>query len=114
MHQMFLALHPDKAGQAERVDMLRRPEQIKVVHFSGENTAKPWRRVLDESLADYWPDRSRDQDYVHMFAEEFEGYFLWVKQDGEWLRGAQKMSSHAWTLADFFVGEDGRFYRQPL
>jgi len=112
IHQMFLGLHPDKVENAERINLLRTPEKIKVVHFSGEDSAKPWRRVLDKELSELWPDRSRDADYERKFAEEFQGFFLWILRDPDWMAAAKVQSSHGWELEPFFVGEDGSMYRK--
>eukprot|EP00747_Dinoflagellata_sp_TGD_P169705 gnl/TRDRNA2_/TRDRNA2_199394_c0_seq1.p1 gnl/TRDRNA2_/TRDRNA2_199394_c0~~gnl/TRDRNA2_/TRDRNA2_199394_c0_seq1.p1 ORF type:complete len:598 (-),score=110.48 gnl/TRDRNA2_/TRDRNA2_199394_c0_seq1:57-1595(-) len=115
VHQMFLALHPDHSDSVERKAILRSPEQIKVVHFSGDDSAKPWCRVLDKKWEAHWPikdNRSRDAEYAAAFAEEFQGYFLWIKHDQEWLESSQVMSNQRWRLQDIYIGEDGKMYRR--
>jgi len=62
-------------------------------------------------LKEFWPNRNRDDDFVKLFAEEFQGYWLWVKRDKEWLESSKAMSSRSWELADFHVGDDGSMYR---
>lgn len=56
LHQMFYALHPDSVHRAERVRLLGQPEEIKIVHYSGVEAAKPWHRILDRKWADLWPN----------------------------------------------------------
>lgn len=46
-----------------------------------------------------------------MFAEEFQGYHLWVKRDASWLESCKVQSSYRSTIEDFFV-EDGHMYRK--
>ena len=38
MHQMFFALQPERAKSVERAKLLKTPEVIKVIHFSGYKT----------------------------------------------------------------------------
>uniref|UniRef100_A0A7S4V1T2 Hexosyltransferase n=1 Tax=Alexandrium monilatum TaxID=311494 RepID=A0A7S4V1T2_9DINO len=112
LHQMFFALHPDRADRAERVLLTGQPEKIKIVHFSGEPTAKPWHRVLDSKWADFWPDRSRDEEYTKLFADEFLGHWLWVKKD----RASFDTSSSNpknWDMEGMFLDEQGEIYRKP-
>ena len=109
LHQMFFALHPDRANYAERSVLLQTPEKIRVVHFSGKPTAKPWHRVLDKAWQDFWPDRSRDAEYVRHFAEEFMGYWLWVKRDRE--KFEEKAAGNSWDVANLELNEDGEFFR---
>ena len=109
LHQMFFALHPDRAHYAERSVLLQTPEKIRVVHFSGKPTAKPWHRVLDKAWQDFWPDRSRDAEYVERFAEEFMGYWLWVKRDRE--KFEAQSSGNSWDMVGLELNEDGEFFR---
>lgn len=62
LHQMFFSLHPDRCRYAERANLLKNPDEIKIVHYSGKPTAKPWHRVLDEAWKDFWPGRHRDAE----------------------------------------------------
>merc|ERR1712151_419080 len=114
MGQMFLSIHPDKVNGAERVPMLNKwQDRVKVVHFSGENAAKPWGRILDEEHYEkYWPDRARDDDYMQWFAENFQGYHLWVRRDKEWLDTCKQFRSHGWQLQPFEIDENGDVYRK--
>eukprot|EP00439_Symbiodinium_sp_Y106_P074217 s1939_g14.t1 len=107
LHQMFFALHPDRAYYAERSVLVQTPEKIRVVHFSGKPTAKPWHRVLDSAWKDFWPDRSRDAEYVERFAEEFMGYWLWVKRDREKFDA----QANSWDTVGLELNEDGEFFR---
>ncbi|CAK9112284.1 Uncharacterized protein R707 [Durusdinium trenchii] len=102
LHQMFFALHPDRVQYAERANLLQNPENIKIVHYSGKPTAKPWHRVLDETWKEFWPSRARDEEYVKLFAEEFMGYWLWVKRD------PKIFESHAsgWDMAGIELNEE--------
>ncbi|CAK9051475.1 unnamed protein product [Durusdinium trenchii] len=108
LHQMFFALHPDRVQYAERANLLQNPENIKIVHYSGKPTAKPWHRVLDETWKEFWPSRARDEEYVKLFAEEFMGYWLWVKRD------PKIFESHAsgWDMAGIELNEDGEYQRR--
>ncbi|CAJ1377921.1 unnamed protein product [Effrenium voratum] len=110
LHQMFFALHPDRAQYAERANLLHTPEEIKVIHYSGKPTAKPWHRVLDDKWRDFWPSRCRDDEYVHLFAEEFMGYWLWVKRDRAKFE-SQKQVTGSWDLAGMELTEDGEYCR---
>ena len=79
---MFFALQPERAKTVERAMLLKTPERIKIVHFSGNHeTSKPWHRVLDTRFAAYWPGRERDAEYAEVFAGEFAGYWLWVMKE---------------------------------
>merc|ERR1712187_519314 len=49
LHQMYFALQPDQV-YADRNQFLSKPESIKIVHFSGDPSAKPWCRVLGSAL----------------------------------------------------------------
>lgn len=109
LHQMFFALHPKWASTCDRSTLLSTPERIKIVHFSGEPTAKPWHRVLDEKFADFWPDRSRDAEYVQLFAEEFQGHWLWVKKDRTYWEGMSHPSQRT-EMKAIFLGEDDELY----
>ena len=109
LHQMFFALHPDRVQYAERANLLQNPREIRVVHFSGKPTAKPWHRVLDEQWKDFWPSRSRDQEYVNLFAEEFMGYWLWIKRDRQMFEA--QVSGNSWDLEGMEMAENGDFYR---
>lgn len=112
IHQMFLALHPDRVASAHRIRLLEEQSQIKIVHFSGDDRAKPWRRILDESLSGYWPDRAKDEAFLSLFFQEFQGYLLWVKRDLEWLKSAKEDPHRGWEYADLQIS-DGHMYRQP-
>jgi len=110
LHQMFFALHPDFVNSAERAKTIADPARIRVVHFSGEPGAKPWHRPLDAKFSHLWPDRGRDDEYVNIFAEEFHGYFLWVKPNrAAWdkVEESKKWGGH---LSDFTL-VDGKIYR---
>lgn len=109
LHQMYYALHPDRVGRTQRSDLLMNHHKIKIVHYSGEATAKPWNRVLDEKWADWWPDRSKDAEYMEKFAEEFQGHHQWVKRDPAWFerRGEKE------DMEGIYIGEDGEIYRRP-
>lgn len=113
MHQMFLSLHANKRDGAERVKLLLKgPESVKVIHYSGDESAKPWQRLLDTEQAEkYWPARSKDAEYLQSFAENFQGYHIWVKRDREWLETSKLWSSHRWELADFTLDEKGDMYK---
>jgi len=110
LHQMFFALHPDRAQYAERANLLDHPEEIKIVHYSGKPTAKPWHRVLDRHWKDFWPDRSRDKEYVELFAQEFMGYWLWILRDRE--KFDAQLEGNTWDFANLELGDDGEFYRR--
>ncbi|CAE8717900.1 unnamed protein product [Polarella glacialis] len=111
LHQMFFALHPDRSDRAERALLLGESHKIKIVHYSGESTAKPWHRVLDSRWAEFWPDRSKDAEYAEEFAKEFQGYWLWVKKDKAAFE-MQQGNSQSWDLDGMFVGGDGQLYRK--
>lgn len=112
LHQMFFALHPDMRESAERTKFLQDPRRIKIVHFSGEPAAKPWHRVLDKKFKHLWNDRSRDAEYLQIFAEEFLGWWYWVKRDrSAW----QKVEENKWKegpLSTFTLCDDGHIYRE--
>jgi len=112
LHQMFFSLHPDCVGKVERSILPQTPEKVKIVHFSGEPTAKPWHRVLDPSFESFWPDRSRDAEYVEMFADEFQGHWLWIKKDPAMWASTAK-TTRGWDMEKMFLGEDGKIYRYP-
>mmetsp|Transcript_41160 Transcript_41160/g.132480 ORF Transcript_41160/g.132480 Transcript_41160/m.132480 type:complete len:801 (+) Transcript_41160:87-2489(+) len=112
LHQMFFAIHPSRAHRAERTALLQTPEKIKIVHYSGVSAAKPWHRLLDERWADFWPDRSLDMEYEDLYAEEFQGYWLWVRRDPATFENSSK-SSKNWDLKGMYVAEDGEIYRKP-
>jgi len=105
LHQMFFVLHPDYLQQSERAKSLEDPRRIKVVHFSGEPTAKPWRRVLDKKKF----SREDDAEYLQEFAEEYRGYFLWVKRDPSAWAAVNKRDRQYGSLS---LGEDGKIYRE--
>jgi len=110
LHQMFFALHPKWASYSDRTALLRRSQDIKVVHFSGEPAAKPWHRILNSKLAEYWPDRSRDAEYTERFAEEFQGHWLWVKKDcASWEYAANGGRSE---MRDLYL-DRGEIYKRP-
>eukprot|EP00435_Cladocopium_sp_Y103_P048643 s210_g14.t1 len=108
IHHFFNCLHPDKVDSSKRV-ALAQADKVKVVHFSGEDGAKPWRRILDEQLK-LWPDRSKDAEFLDIFMEQFQGYWLWMKRDKEWLEDAGK-SDRAWEVSDLFI-DGGNLYRR--
>ncbi|CAK0872344.1 unnamed protein product, partial [Prorocentrum cordatum] len=81
LHQMFNALHPDFVKISWRTKLSADPSRIKIIHYSGETAAKPWHRVLDKKLAHLWPDRGRDAEHAQLMAEEFLGYFLWIRRE---------------------------------
>ena len=110
LHQMFFALHPDRAHYAERANLLQNPQEVRVVHFSGKPTAKPWHRVLDEQWKEFWPSRCRDEEYVKLFAEEFMGYWLWIKRDRQMFEA--QVSGNSWDLEGMEMDEHGEFFRQ--
>lgn len=110
LHQMFFALHPDRAQYAERANLLQNPQEVRVVHFSGKPTAKPWHRVLDEQWKEFWPSRSRDEEYVKLFAEEFMGYWLWIKRDRQMFEA--QVSGNSWDLEGMEMDEHGEFCRR--
>lgn len=112
LHQMFFSLHPDCIGKVERSILPQTPDKIKIVHFSGESTAKPWHRVLDPSFASFWPSRSRDAEYVGMFADEFQGHWLWVKKDRPMWEMTQN-TVRGWDMEQMFLGLDDQIYRWP-
>lgn len=112
LHQMFFALHPNWASNAERADFFRSPEKIKVVHFSGVPAAKPWHRVLDEKFSGIWPDRSRDDEYTRTFADEFLGHWLWIKKDPATWAGMASHHGRA-EMQDLYLGEDGNIWKKP-
>jgi len=111
LHQMFFALHPNWASNAERGSFFRSPEKIKVVHFSGVPEAKPWHRVLDEKFIDYWPQRSRDAEYTTLFADEFLGHWLWIRKDPATWGGMPSRHGRA-EMEDLYLGEDGQIWKK--
>eukprot|EP00434_Breviolum_minutum_P030161 symbB.v1.2.026673.t1/scaffold2684.1/size75764/5 len=110
LHQMFFALHPDRVQYAERSNLLQHPEEVRIVHFSGKSTAKPWHRVLDPQWQDFWPNRSRDQEYVNLFAEEFMGYWLWIKRDRQMFE--TQVGGNSWDLEGMEMDVDGEYRRR--
>ena len=89
-----------------------------------EDKAKPWRRILDESLSSSWPvaslatvlprrpsparawsrvqDRAKDDAFLSLFFQEFQGFWLWVKRDlDSWRIGEAFPPSEA--LNDFMA-----------
>eukprot|EP00928_Gymnodinium_smaydae_P078901 TRINITY_DN62958_c0_g1_i1.p1 TRINITY_DN62958_c0_g1~~TRINITY_DN62958_c0_g1_i1.p1 ORF type:complete len:795 (+),score=172.44 TRINITY_DN62958_c0_g1_i1:68-2386(+) len=110
IHHMFNSLHPDKVDSVERTKILQTPEKIKIIHFSGDEAAKPWHRVLKRDGQERL-DRADDAAYVRKFAEEFQGYFMWMLRDKAWLESAKVMSSYGWSYRNFFIGDDGEIYR---
>lgn len=111
LHQMFFAIHPDRADRAERATLLSAPESIKIVHFSGEPSAKPWHRVLDDKWTDFWPDRSRDAEYATLFADEFLGHWLWVRKDRATFDNTTSNSKN-WDMEGMFLDEHGEIWRK--
>lgn len=115
VHQMFFALQPQRTACAERAMLLRTPEHINMVHFSGSSLAKPWQRILHERYTSLWPDRRRDEEYLELFAGEFAGYWLWVVRDPErWGRMSTWKGPKGRLDMDtegMFLGDDGLIYR---
>lgn len=111
LHQMFFALHPDRANTAERAILVQNPSDIKIVHFSGEPTAKPWHRVLDAQWQSYWPDRSKDAKYAGLFADEFLGHWLWVRRDPA-VFGHSAGNPKNWDLEGMYLNKSGEIYRR--
>lgn len=112
LHQMFFALHPKWANTSDRATMLKFPEQIKVVHFSGVPAAKPWHRILDGRLASYWPNRSLDAEYTRSFADEFLGHWLWIRKDRATWEDMPQHHSRS-EMQDLYLGDDGAIYQRP-
>lgn len=117
MHQLFFSLHPDRVPLAERTRLVQSPNTVRVVHFSGSADAKPWQRVLDPRFAHTWPDRRKDEEYLKVFAQEFQGYWLWVKKDREAWRRMQnkeedKMGRMDYEVTGMYLGDDGEVYRK--
>eukprot|EP00438_Fugacium_kawagutii_P024258 Skav223119 [mRNA] locus=scaffold419:814285:816066:- [translate_table: standard] len=110
LHQMFFALHPDRVQFAERANLLQNPDEVRVVHFSGKPTAKPWHRVLDQQWEEFWPSRSRDEEYVKLFAEEFMGYWLWIKRDRQMFES--QVRNNSWDLEGMELDETNEFCRR--
>ncbi|CAE7034838.1 unnamed protein product [Symbiodinium sp. CCMP2592] len=52
---------------------------------------------------------SRDAEYVERFAEEFMGYWLWVKRDRE--KFDAQASGNSWDTVGLELNEDGEFFR---
>lgn len=112
LHQMFFSLHPTWAYRAERATLLKNPETIKIVHFSGVNEAKPWHRVLDAKFRDFWPARHRDAEYTKMFADEFLGHWLWIRKDrSTW--DSMPMHHARSEMQDLYLGDDGEIWQRP-
>lgn len=113
LHQMFFSIHPDRVRRTERAAHLTNsPEKVKIVHYSGVPTAKPWHRILDDKWAAWWPDRSLDKDYTKLYAEEFQGYWLWVKRDTASFESATRNPKN-WDVKGMYVSpSDGEIYRQ--
>ena len=105
LHHMFNALNPDVAEQAERVALLLTPEKIKIVHYSGAPEAKPWSRVLDPRMACLG-----DAEYTQRFAEEFLGYWLWIRRDSTSFQTHQQWSRDC---IGMYIGPNGEIYRRP-
>jgi len=110
LHQMFFALHPKWASHCDRAQLLLTPEAIKVIHYSGVPAAKPWHRVLDPQFAEFWPDRSRDDEYTTLFANEFLGHWLWVKKDRATWDDMPKHHQRG-EMQDLHLSEDGEIYQ---
>jgi len=111
LHQMFFALHPNWASNAERAEFFKHPEKIKVVHFSGAPAAKPWHRVLDEKFSAHWPDRGRDAEYTRIFADEFLGHFLWIRKDPATWAGMPSRHGRS-EMQDLYLGDDGNIWKK--
>jgi len=115
VHQMFFALQPERTQSAERAFLLRTPERINMIHFSGSSLAKPWQRVLHEPYASYWPDRRHDEAYLQVFAGEFAGYWLWVVRDPHSWKSRSSWKGPKGRLdmdtEGMYLGSDGHIYR---
>eukprot|EP00927_Polykrikos_kofoidii_P025405 TRINITY_DN22827_c0_g1_i1.p1 TRINITY_DN22827_c0_g1~~TRINITY_DN22827_c0_g1_i1.p1 ORF type:complete len:745 (-),score=70.15 TRINITY_DN22827_c0_g1_i1:220-2454(-) len=112
LHQMFFALHPKWSRTSDRATMLKCPDQIKVVHFSGVPEAKPWHRILDGKFASFWPHRNRDAEYTRLFADEFMGHWLWIKRDrATWEEMPNRHSRSE--MQDLYLADDGEIYQRP-
>jgi len=110
LHQMFNSLHPHTIRSTDRVRYIDDPSKIRIVHFSGEPTAKPWHRVLDAKYRHLWPDRARDAEYTELFAQEFHGYWLWVNRDKSAWDKVDENRSRNGNMSSFFRGDDTRIY----
>lgn len=112
LHQMFYGLNPNTINSAERIKMAEDPQRIKIIHYSGEPLAKPWCRLLHEQFKDWWPDRTKDADYLASFAQEFRGYWLWVRRDrSAWDKHEELCSKDSNHNDNFRLGSDGEIYR---
>eukprot|EP00927_Polykrikos_kofoidii_P052208 TRINITY_DN45990_c0_g1_i1.p1 TRINITY_DN45990_c0_g1~~TRINITY_DN45990_c0_g1_i1.p1 ORF type:complete len:583 (+),score=85.19 TRINITY_DN45990_c0_g1_i1:46-1749(+) len=112
LHQMFFALQPNIVWTADRNEFLSEPGGIKVIHYSGEGSAKPWCRVLEEEGRG-WTDPRLDRAYTLQYAEHFRGYCLWVKRDREWWDSVMNSKYGAGDADGLELGEDGQIYRCP-
>lgn len=113
LHQMFFSLHPKWAGNSERAQLLLTPEKIKIVHYSGEPTAKPWHRIMDERFAAFWPSRDRDAEYATLFADEFLGHWLWVRKDPKTWEDIGGRRNGRSEMQDLYLADDGEIYKRP-
>jgi len=109
LHQMFFALHPFRNRRIDRLKLLSQPDEIKVLHFSGESIAKPWHRVLDSQLKDYWPDRSFDDAYASLFAETFQGYQLWIQRNREAF-AETTTNPYTWDMEGLYMDKDNHIW----
>lgn len=111
LHHMFNALNPWIVKNAERRRFIEDPGLIRIIHYSGDNSAKPWHRVLDPAFKEYWPDRSHDDDYAKLFGAEFYAYRLWVAKDkATWDTVMRRGKSD--DLGAFSLGDDGLIYQE--
>jgi len=112
LHQMFYALNPNTVEFAERIKLLDNPEQVKIIHYSGEPLAKPWCRLLHSQFQKWWPGREHDDAYFTAFCEEFRGYWLWLQRDRNCWDRMEEMWIRAPSPNDNFrLGSDGEIYR---
>lgn len=110
---MFFSLHPKWADTSDRALMFGALEDIRVVHYSGVEAAKPWHRVLDARFESQWPDRSKDDEYTAGFADEFLGHWLWVRKDRRtWEDTVRSSGAGRAEMSDLFLGEDGEIYQK--
>ncbi|CAE8589818.1 unnamed protein product [Polarella glacialis] len=108
LHHMFNALHPHIVDGAERVSVCKDHKSIRIVHYSGESSVKPWSRCLQEAWR--WPERDQDEEYNLRFAGDLNAYLLWVVHDKEiWARMTRNTYPGS-DLSGFRLGDDGVIY----
>lgn len=84
LHQMFFTLHPVNVGHADRTRFLRKPELVKISHYSGY--LKPWKRFTNEDFKVLGAD-----EWNREVQTSFSGYKAWVMRDPDCL---QKEADH--------------------